>query len=1155
MARALSRNGNGSRSAQASRYDAHHTVLSKTYGAFADLRRELSDSTNAVAAREELLQNFASCADSQRAWLLLEDYFEKLSISRKDFPSTDWWPRLLAEQSRARLEELAFLFLRAKRSLPTELTAYANLKRFAQVEQAAKEQQLVQQLEAWLFPPKPVPMDLPRAALRIVCRPQSDPRQPQLCSGLAVRFHLSRPRAGEKLRSLGEVLELTTRAAHEQEQFPPADWEFIRWLADAAPKSNSDKARTGVQNPRFKVQGPQLELGDREPDGGAQEGGDSLVLSGLELLQWLARWGHTSRLELASANGTTALQFHGQVAELTPHLEPLTPPSTPDTRHSTPDPPAPSTRHVSHATCHPGGELAFTHRLTVPGGNTHPLSEVRFFAGRPSLALVGHTFYLLRNAPPPQLLEQWANQPAVPVRKLSHRLLVHLRKTQPERSVNWEQLCVAHSAAPQFLFELLDDTIRLRLLAKSQRDQSVWFWTGHEWQPREPQKTGPSGIKPQILDDPRLEPATQWLRQLDWFMPEPGLWVGDAKEAFLSTLARAWADRPPDTECLGNPAFHRLFLAPRQLRPRLVVQGSGIDWLAVSAEWEQEGLKLTAADLQRLQTATGRFVKLPDAGWVELDPDAVQTAHEAMADLGVDGLVPVAQRLGLEQAAHLDEAGLQRFGDSPHAQALRHQLKEFKGVPDTELPATVEAELRPYQKDGFDFLCHLTQIRLGGILADDMGLGKTLQTLAWLAWLRGRNGKDPKPALVICPASVLHNWQREANRFTPHLKVLVLESGAARHNLRRQIPQHDLIVTNYSLLRRDLAALQKFAFRAVILDEAQFIKNPGAQITQSVKQLKADHRLALTGTPLENRLLDLWSIVDFIQPGYLGGQEHFSQTYEPRGEDAESAQRIARRRLSAKLRPLLLRRLKKHVAKDLPERIEQRRDCQLGDEQRKLYLAELRRSREQVMKTVAEKGLAQSKIHVLAALTRLRQICCHPKLVGNDSVSGKTETLFELLEPLLAEGQKVLLFSQFVQMLQLLETECRQREIRTHILTGQTKDRQHVVNSFQGDPNASVFLLSLRAAGTGLNLTTASYVVLYDPWWNPAVEAQAIDRSHRIGQTQTVNAYRLISPGTVEEKIWELQQRKAQTIADVLGEEGFARSLSKTDLEYLFAED
>jgi SNF2 family DNA or RNA helicase len=295
--------------------------------------------------------------------------------------------------------------------------------------------------------------------------------------------------------------------------------------------------------------------------------------------------------------------------------------------------------------------------------------------------------------------------------------------------------------------------------------------------------------------------------------------------------------------------------------------------------------------------------------------------------------------------------------------------------------------------------------------------------------------------------------------------------------------------------------------------------------------------------------------VDFVQPGYLGNQQQFHEVYEPSGPDVEWEQRMARRKLSAKLRPLLLRRLKKQVAKDLPDRIEERRDCELGDPQRKLYLAELRRSREQISQIVAEKGVGRSKIQVLAALTRLRQICCHPALVGNDSPSGKTETLFELVEPLFEEGQKVLVFSQFVQMLHLLEAECRKRSMPTHLLTGETKNRMQVVEAFQEDPRPAVFLLSLRAAGTGLNLTASSYVVLYDPWWNPAVEAQAIDRSHRIGQTRAVNAYRLIAPGTVEEKIWDLQQRKAQTIADVLGEEGFARSLTQADLEYLFAED
>ncbi|MDD9867551.1 MAG: DEAD/DEAH box helicase, partial [Verrucomicrobiales bacterium] len=544
-------------------------------------------------------------------------------------------------------------------------------------------------------------------------------------------------------------------------------------------------------------------------------------------------------------------------------------------------------------------------------------------------------------------------------------------------------------------------------------------------------------------------------------------------------------------------------------------------------------------------------------GWVQLDQKAVGEAQEAMADLGVDGLTPIEQKIGLEQAAHLDEEGLAKFVPTEELEELRGRLDEFEGVDATELPENICAELRPYQKDGFNFLCHLAKLKLGGILADDMGLGKTLQTLTWLSWLKANRRKNakPKPALVICPASVLHNWRRESEKFTPDMKVLVLESGQARHNLRKFIPEHDIVVTNYSILRRDLDDLAKFAFRAVVLDEAQFIKNPGAQVTKSVKQLKADHKLALTGTPIENRMLDLWSIVDFIQPNYLGNQEHFGQTYDLKvAEKEEGAARIARRKLSAKLRPLLLRRIKKQVAKDLPDRVEQRLDCELPEEQRKLYLAELKRSREQVMKAVKQKGIAKSKMHVLAALTRLRQICCHPGLVGSDTGSGKMDTLFELVEPLLEEGHKVLIFSQFVRMLQILEKQCEDREIPTFLLTGETKNRQEIVNQFQEDESPSVFLLSLRAAGTGLNLTSASYVVIYDPWWNPAVEAQAIDRTHRIGQTATVNAYKMISPGTVEEKIWDLQQQKAKTVSDVLGDDGFAKSLTQNDLEYLFSD-
>jgi len=1075
-------------SGNTTKYDAHHHVLSKAYGAQAELRRELSDSKAAVAQRTEILKIFADCGDPQRAWLLLEDYFEKLSLTRKDFGSQEWWQRLVAAKGKKRLEETAILFMRFNRPVPTELQAHANPKRFAEIEQAEKDQRLVQQLEHWLFPSSPAQLELPRASIRIACEPKPVGEFASLY-GLQVAFFVSRHRTGEKAKTVAEVVDLTSRTSHERELFSFGDWQFIQWLSDT----------------------------HADPEGLWE----FLFLSGSELLQWLVRWGDKGRLRMAQSD--QPIVFDGQLAQLEPSLE--------------------SVR----------SELSFTHQLKVPGGQRYSLSEVRFFAGRPAIALVGSTFYMLRSAPPDDLLNSWAQQKSIPVGKLSHRLLTKLRKTQAATDPRWEQLCIVHHAQPRFIFELVDDTVRLRLAARSDEDGSLWHWNGQDWESDEPRLD--LGGKPRILDDPRLEKAIQWLCRLDWFTPEAGLWVGDANDDFLTQLAAVWPERPDQAEYLGNPAFHRLFLQPHPLRPRLMVQGSGIDWFSVSAAWEAEGLKLSHADLLRLQTATGRFIKLPDAGWLQLDAAAVQEAHEAMADVGVDGLAPVPQRLGLEQAAHLDETGLGRWGDSQETHAWRKRLAEFSGIPEVPLPASIHANLRPYQQTGFNFLCHLTRHNLGGILADDMGLGKTLQALAWLAWLK-ENSRHSKPALVICPASVLHNWRREAERFAPELKVLVLESGSARHNLRRKIPEHDLIVTNYALLRRDLEALQRFSFRAVILDEAQFIKNPDAQITISVKQLQADQRLALTGTPLENRLLDLWSIVDFIQPGHLGNQQKFREKYEPRGsEESGDEQRIARRRLSAKLRPLLLRRLKTEVARDLPARIEQRRDCELGEAQRKLYLAELRRSREQVMNTVAERGIKGSTIHVLAALTRLRQICCHPDLVGNDSPSGKTETLFELLEPLLAENHKVLLFSQFVQMLRILERECAARQIRTHILTGMTKNRQEVTQAFQEDTQGAVFLLSLRAAGTGLNLTNASNVILYDPWWNPAVEAQAIDRSHRIGQTLPVNAYRLIAPGTVEEKIWELQQRKAKTIADVLGEQGFARNLSRADLEYLFADE
>jgi diadenosine tetraphosphatase ApaH/serine/threonine PP2A family protein phosphatase len=419
------------------KYDAHHKVLDKTYGAQAELRRELSDSKAAVAERTELLHVFADCDDPQRAWLLLEDYFERLSLSRKDFASHDWWPRVMAARGKQRLEETAIVFLRSSRPLPTELLAHANPANFARIERLEKERQLAQRLEHWLFPSAPARLDTPRAALRVACEARPVAEDSAL-HGLAVSFHIFRQRTGEKARTLGEVVELTNRAAHEQELYSAADWEFIQWLAE----SNADPE--GLWN--------------------------SMVLTGLELLQWLVQWGDKSRL-LLGPEGRPVV-FHGDLAGLKPQLEEA------------------------------DGRLFFTHHLALPSGHSHSLDEVKFFSGRPALALVGGTFYLLRSAPPDDLLNSWAQQQALPVDKLSRRLLTQLRKTQSANGPAWEQLCEVQKAVPRFTFELNDDVVRMRLLAKSEADQSLWLWNNSDWQ-AEGAPGGPPE-RPTILDDPRL---------------------------------------------------------------------------------------------------------------------------------------------------------------------------------------------------------------------------------------------------------------------------------------------------------------------------------------------------------------------------------------------------------------------------------------------------------------------------------------------------------------------------------------------------------------------------------------------------------------------------------------------------------------------------
>ncbi len=469
------------------------------------------------------------------------------------------------------------------------------------------------------------------------------------------------------------------------------------------------------------------------------------------------------------------------------------------------------------------------------------------------------------------------------------------------------------------------------------------------------------------------------------------------------------------------------------------------------------------------------------------------------------------------------------------------------------VPEELNATLRPYQVEGYQFLAYLATNGFGGILADDMGLGKTIQSITYLLWLREYAPKNTKrklgPALVVCPKSVLDVWATEVGKFAPQLKLKVLRT---RDDLDIEEVNNvlDILVLNYAQLRVCGDELNKIRWLTVILDEGQQIKNPDSKAAKCARELDAENRLVLTGTPIENRLMDMWSLMAFAMPGVLGTRAYFKRRFDKRKDPSSQA------RLAARLRPFLLRRTKLQVAKDLPPRTEEEVFAGMEGIQEELYKAELKRIQKALLGLDSDEAVKKNSFAILQGLMRLRQICCHPGLIDPKWLkeeSAKMSALFYLLDQLREENHKVLVFSQFVSMLDIIKTRLEVESRPFNYLTGQTKDRKGEIEKFQTTKDPSVFLLSLKAGGAGLNLTSASYVILYDPWWNPAVENQAIDRTHRIGQKNKVIAYRLLTRDTVEEKIRILQHQKTALVTNILGDEGFASNLGMEDLQFILS--
>ncbi len=607
------------------------------------------------------------------------------------------------------------------------------------------------------------------------------------------------------------------------------------------------------------------------------------------------------------------------------------------------------------------------------------------------------------------------------------------------------------------------------------------------------------------------------------------------------------------------------------------INDSGIDWFEVNVGIEVDGERVALlpvlldlfrrAPEEMTPQALAEFGDepiygtLPDGRLIPIAASRLKAVVESLYELFASHRIDDTGTLRLDrmEATRLAalERGMPRGGLSwkggEQLMAMARRLGEVSEVPLVPQPAGLKAQLRSYQQQGLSWLQFLSSFGLSGVLADDMGLGKTLQALAHILTEKSL-GRLDRPCLVVVPTSLIPTWRNEIARFAPSLNLLTLH-GNERRELFDEIDQHDVVLTSYALLVRDRELLIAQDYHLVILDEAQAIKNPTTKLARTATQLRAEHRLALTGTPMENHLGELWSVFNFLMPGFLGDREQFRRIFRnPIEKDGDIERQSL---LAARVRPFMLRRAKAQVASELPPKTEVLSEVDLGETQRDLYESVRLAMHERVRAEIKARGLGQSNIAILEALLKLRQVCCDPQLLknGNGNAatgSAKFELLMEMLPSMVETGRRIIVFSQFVEMLDLIDEALTAEGLTFVKLTGRTRDRETPVKRFQAG-EVPIFLISLKAGGVGLTLTAADTVVHYDPWWNPAVEAQATDRAHRIGQDKTVFVYKLIASGTVEDKMVELQARKKALYEGLLGGNTGSLAFSEDDVEALFA--